>query len=325
VAIRIQLGTVDLARVRFAISPAYETVMALSTLRAPGEHPVHVPWTAWAREHTRDIPDLRLLDALVAYHAKPASLMPPPDVRMPDMAAELRRIRAASARRIRADIDFLTRHDVRPPRVLREIHADPDRFLPRIVAALQAAHAALIAPHWARMSRVLEADIAYRAGILAESGAHGVFAGLHREVAWQEGELIVYGARGPSNPQTVTLTGQGLVLCPSVFSWPRVTVAMRPIAAGTLRYPARGIGTVWQPSTVPADAVAALLGRTRAAMLALLVAPATTGEIAERLDVTPGAVSQHLSVLRAAGLVASHRDGRTLLHMRTDRADALVR
>lgn len=324
-AIRIQLGAMDLAQVRFAISPAHETVLALSVLRAPGEHPVHLPWTSWARDRAGDIPDLKLLDALVAYHAKPASLMPPPDVRMPDMAAELRRIRAASPRKIRADIDFLTRHDVRPPRVLRDIHADPDAYLPRIVAALQAAYDALIEPHWAQVTRVLEADIAYRAGILAEQGAQGVLAGLHREVAWQEGELIVHGARTPSTPQPVALTGQGLVLCPSVFAWSRVTVAMRPIAAGTLRYPARGLGTVWQPSTVPADAVAALLGRTRAAMLALLVQPATTGDIAERLDVTPGAVSQHLSVLRGAGLVASHRDGRTLLHLRTARGDALLR
>jgi DNA-binding transcriptional ArsR family regulator len=57
----------------------------------------------------------------------------------------------------------------------------------------------------------------------------------------------------------------------------------------------------------------------------LLVTPTTTGDIASRLDVTAGAVSQHLSVLRAAGLVASHRDGRTLLHLRTARGDALLR
>jgi DNA-binding transcriptional ArsR family regulator len=102
-------------------------------------------------------------------------------------------------------------------------------------------------------------------------------------------------------------------------------VAMRPIAAGTLRYPARGIASLWEPDAVTSDALAALLGRTRAAMLALLAAPATTGDIAERLDVTPGAVSQHLGVLRAAGLVASRRDGRTLLHLRTERGDALLR
>lgn len=324
-AIRIQLGRLDLARMRFAVSPAYETVMAWSVLRAPGDTPIHVPWASWARDRLRDVPDAKLLDALTAYRAKPSSLMPPPDTRMPDMAAELRRIRAASPRQIRADIDFLTRHDVRPSRVLRDIHADPDAYLSRIVASLQAAHDAIIEPHWGRMVRVLDADIAHRAGILAADGAAAVFAGLHREVVWQEGELIVQGARGPANPQTVALTGQGLVLCPSVFAWPRVTVAMRPIAAGTLRYPARGIASLWEPDAVTSDALAALLGRTRAAMLALLAAPATTGDIAERLDVTPGAVSQHLGVLRAAGLVASRRDGRTLLHLRTERGDALLR
>jgi helix-turn-helix protein/uncharacterized protein DUF5937 len=325
VVIRIELGRLDLAGVRFAVSPAYETVMAWSALRAPGESAIHVQWTSWARNRLGDIPDVKLLDALTAYRAKPSSLMPPPDARMPDMAGELRRIRAASPRLIRADIDFLTRHDVRPSRVLRDIHADPDAYLPRIVAALSAAYDALIEPHWARMVRVLDADIAHRAGILAADGAAGVFAGLHREVAWQEGELIVQGVRGPASPQTVALTGQGFVLCPSVFGWPRVTVAMRPIAAGTLRYPARGIAALWAPEAVTSDALAALLGRTRAAMLALLAAPATTGDIADRLDVTPGAVSQHLGVLRAAGLVTSRRDGRTLLHLRTERGDALLR
>jgi hypothetical protein len=321
-AVRIKLGNLNLAGLRFAISPVHETVMALAVLRAPGENAVHLSWASWARDRAGAVPDLKLLDALLAYHAKPASLLPPPDTRMPDIAAELRRVRAASPRRIRADIDFLTRHDVRPPRVLRDIHADPDAYLPRTVAALGAAHQTLIAPHWPSIVRVLDADIAYRAGIIASQGPAAVFAGFHREVAWRDGELIVQGTRAPADP--VVLTGQGLVLSPSVFAWSRVAVALRPIADGTLRYPARALGTVWQPDTDVADGLAGLLGRTRAAMLALLATPATTGDIASRLDVTPGAVSQHLSVLRAAGLVASHRDGRTLLHLRTARGDALL-
>lgn len=320
-AVHIELGNLDLTGVRFAVSPAYETVMAVSVLRAPGESPPHSSWATWARPRLRDIPDLKLLDALTGYHAKPVSLLPPPDTRRPDMAAELRRIRAASPRRIRADLDFITRHDVRPPKVLRDVHADPDAYLPRIVAALAAAHELLVEPHWARIVRVLDADIAYRAGIMAEHGADGVFAGLHREVAWREGELVV---EANTAPPPVVLAGQGLVLCPSVFAWSRVTVVVRPIAAGTLRYPARGVGTLWEPDAVPPDGLAGLLGRTRAAMLQLLDRPATTTEIAQRLDVTAGAVSQHLGVLRAAGLVASHRDGRTLLHLRTGRGDALL-
>jgi hypothetical protein len=325
VAVHIKLGTLDLSRVWFAISPAYETVMALSAVRAPGENTLHLPWASWARPRLRGIPDLKLLDALIAYHAKPASLIPPPDVRMPDIADELRRIRSASPRRIRADIDFITRHDIRPPRVLREVHADPDAFLPRIVAALGAVHDAVIEPQWPRMRRLLEADIRYRTAVMAEQGAHGVFAGLHGEVAWREGDLVVHGARTSADPPSLALTGQGLVLCPSVFAWSRVTVAVRPIAAGTLRYPARGIAALWSADGTSTDALAALLGRTRAAMLDLLAEPTTTGHIADRLGVTAGAVSQHLGVLRASGLVASRRDGRTLLHLRTERGDALLR
>lgn len=45
---------------------------------------------------------------------------------------------------------------------------------------------------------------------------------------------------------------------------------------------------------------------------------------ARSLGVTQGAVSQHLSVLRDAGLVSTHRDGRVLLHMRTGRAGLLL-
>jgi DNA-binding transcriptional ArsR family regulator len=59
-------------------------------------------------------------------------------------------------------------------------------------------------------------------------------------------------------------------------------------------------------------------------MLNVLTQPATTSDLAARLDVTPGAISQHLGVLRAAGLVTTSRDGRVVLHLRTERAEALL-
>ncbi|MBM7493309.1 DNA-binding transcriptional ArsR family regulator [Micromonospora luteifusca] len=39
---------------------------------------------------------------------------------------------------------------------------------------------------------------------------------------------------------------------------------------------------------------------------------------------SPAGVSQHLTSLRAAGLVVTHRRGRTLLSARTDLAEALL-
>jgi hypothetical protein len=321
VAIRIMLRGVELARLRFAISPVYETVMALNVLRQPGVHAVHLPWVRWARPRLSGLPDLDLLRALVADdRVKPAFLMPAPDARLPDLAEELRRVRATPSRQVRENLAGLARRDG----PVAELAHAPRAGLRRVASALQACFDALIAPHWTRMVHVLEADIGYRAGILVAGGTERLFTDLHPEVLWADGELVLYPHRAPTRPATVALAGRGIVLCPSVFCWPRVTASVRPVTAGTLRYPARGCATLWESTPPAPDALAALLGRTRAALLAALARPATTAELSVALAVTAGAVSQHLGVLRAAGLVATRRDGRAVLHLRTHRAEALL-
>ncbi|MDG4808648.1 helix-turn-helix domain-containing protein [Micromonospora sp. WMMD1120] len=60
-------------------------------------------------------------------------------------------------------------------------------------------------------------------------------------------------------------------------------------------------------------------------LLTELVAPLSTTELARRSGMTAGGVSQHLGALRAAGLVLTHRRGRTLISARTDLAEALLR
>jgi len=56
----------------------------------------------------------------------------------------------------------------------------------------------------------------------------------------------------------------------------------------------------------------------------VLATPASTTDLARRYEITPGAVSQHLTVLRRCGLVASHRVGRRVLYRRTPAADTLL-
>jgi len=318
----IPLGGLELARVRFAVSPAYETVMALAALQRPGVHAIHLPWTRWARPRLPDHPGVRLLLDLVANdRLKPAFLLPAPDARLPALGDELRRIKAVTPSRVREELRLLT---VDTPRT-RRLAEHPRDGLREAAEALAACHEAVIAPHWTRMQRVLEADIAYRAGLLAQGGIEQLFAGLHDEVVFADGVLRVHPRRPPYDGKPVQLNGNGLILCPSVFCWPRVTASVRPVAAGTLRYPARGVATLWERPEPASDALAALFGRTRAEILTTLAQPATTTDLATRLGVTAGAISQHLTVLRGAGLVSTSRDGRTVLHLRTDRADPLFR
>jgi DNA-binding transcriptional ArsR family regulator len=317
VRIRIQLAGAELARVRFAISPVYETVMALAVLARPGVHAVHLPWARWARPRLATVDNLPLLRALVSRDGfKPGFLMPAPAARMPDMTDELRRVRSTKVADARAETATLT------SRLARQFHEDPRAGLPLVVDALRRCYDLVIAPHWDRMVRLLDADIAFRAGALAAGGFESLFTDLHHDVAWAGEELIVHPRQSPST--TVNVRGHGLVLCPSVFCWPRVTASTAPPTAGTLRYPARGVATLWEAAEPAPEALANLIGRTRAAILARLGTPQTTGGLAAGLGVTAGAVSQHLTVLKDAGLVATHREGRTTLHLRTDRAQALL-
>ncbi|MCO5993395.1 ArsR/SmtB family transcription factor [Actinoallomurus rhizosphaericola] len=67
-----------------------------------------------------------------------------------------------------------------------------------------------------------------------------------------------------------------------------------------------------------------MLGRSKALLLGELDTPASTTHLAHRIGMTAGAVSQHLTALRSAGLVGSHRTGRYVLYTRTSTGEALL-
>jgi DNA-binding transcriptional ArsR family regulator len=196
---------------------------------------------------------------------------------------------------------------------------------------------------------------------LAETGSGAVLNDLHPAVTWTDRQARSATATLPTptpppiNPQAavpdVALTQEpaapvdwgggrlevdqrhctaadvpnaaGLVLVPSVFVWPSVMT----VWAGEvpqLAYPARGVATLWERSSWAPDALGAVIGRGRARLLAELGAPLSTTELARRTGISAGGVSQHLSALRAAGLVVTHRQGRAVLNSRTAVADALL-
>jgi hypothetical protein len=178
-----------------------------------------------------------------------------------------------------------------------------------------------VSPDWSRMRLVLEADITHRARQLATGGAHLLFCDLHRNVRWRDGVLRVDQMIARHE---VDGSGRGLRLVPSLFSHkpaPPVSAAEAPMLA----YPSRGAATLWEPRPEPdASALTALLGAPRTTVLRLLAEPLPTVELARRLGVTPSAVSQHLKVLHATGLVTRARDGRRVLYRRTALGDQLA-
>jgi DNA-binding transcriptional ArsR family regulator len=125
--------------------------------------------------------------------------------------------------------------------------------------------------------------------------------------------------------ETLSLDGRGLLFVPSAFVWPGLLVIAKRPWQPTLLYPARGIGTLWDPERPAARAaLGALLGARRADVLSALDAPRSTTEVARALDVSAASASQHLTVLRDAGLVNAHRVGRSVLYARSPAGESLA-
>jgi DNA-binding transcriptional ArsR family regulator len=339
----LELDVADLAATRFAISALSETVRAVQLLGDRETPAVNAPWVRWARRELgwRPLRLPRLWPLIVnGLPTHPEFLVPAPESRMPELGAELARLRATPAEAVRASLHRVW-EGYPWPESARELAARPRESLAEIAAEIDECYQRLVAPHWERIRPVLEADIAYRAGLLAGGGARSLFSDLHPDLHWSGGTLTLTDTdQGPS-PFKVALGPDGVVLMPSIFNWPRVSPSRATSTQTIMLYPARGAATVWEgpdwenrawPGSAWAgdgdggeQAAEALLGAPRVRLLAALRSPATTTALARRLGVTPSAVSQHLAVLHRGGLVGKRRSGRTVLYQTTALGLALLR
>lgn len=244
----------------------------------------------------------------------PDFLTPPPEGPLTDIEEELALIRATPRAQVRREVGAMDR----PPLV---------PSLDALVDTLAAYWDRALEPDWPRIRAFLQADIQHRARVLADVGPARLLASLHPSCEWEGNTLIVRApncvVRAPNCDVDVDLGGRGLLLVPSAFLWDKPNTIINEPWQPTLLYPARGIGTLWdEPSS--SCALETLLGANRAAVLEACEAPRSTTEIARRLGLTPGGVSQHLKILRGAGLVQAERAGREVLYVRSEAADALL-
>jgi DNA-binding transcriptional ArsR family regulator len=318
--VRFAFSATDMARTRFAVSPLWEVVASVRTLRTAGPHALH---RGWIREVAPRLAAAGLDSGLLTDLVPPTGytpdfITPPPLPGNGGLDAELRVVAATPVEAVRGE---LLEYGLRSERI-RRLYDDPAAGLARLTAEITAYWDVALAPYWPRVQAVLEADVFHQARRLATDGAGAVLGSLHPTVRWSAGTLTVTHKYCAAE---ATLADKGMVLVPSVFAWSSVATTLETSAAKQLIYPSRGWGSVWEESraAVP-DAVAAVLGRTRALLLAELTAPASTSELAGRTGLSAGGVNQHLTALRDAGIVSAHRVGRSVLYMRTAVAESLL-
>jgi DNA-binding transcriptional ArsR family regulator len=337
----MKLEVPDLAATRFTTSPLCETVKAVQLLGNPFPPSVNRPWLRWAqRELERRplrVPWLWPL-AVTGLPYFPEFLIPAPAGRRPSFADGLAQVCATPAAAVRASLGRVFGDGPWPASAL-DLAQRPADSLGKIAAELTECYQRLLLPHWDQIRSVLDADIAYRTGRLADGGARALFADISPGLHWTGDTLVLSDAAGDEPVFRVSLAPDGLVLMPSVFNWPDTSVRRSTSTQSTLMYPARGVATVWQSlprspvaaadGSAAADggaaAAAELLGAVRARLLDMLRSPATTTTLARQLGVTPSAVSQHLAALHRGGLVDRQRSGRSVLYATTDLGLAFLR
>jgi DNA-binding transcriptional ArsR family regulator len=320
--IEITLAHSDLARVRFAHSPVEELVASLRVLQDPGRQFMYGRWLAAARPRLQGL-RLELLTALAPTgRYLPAFLFPPSTQSWGDLAGELKQIAASPPAMVRAELDKV--REGRPlPAVLRPLYDDPAGQLPALAEELARYWRAAVEPFWQRVRALCTADLAYRMEQFADGGLARMLETLHPDLSFTDERLRIDKLHHCSH--RFDLAGTGIVLVPCAFTWPTLSVDCCAVEQPALIYPPRGVAELWQDGhAARSDPLSALLGRTRASLLASLALPRTTTQLAQQLGLSPAAVSQHLKILKDTALVTTQRRGRMVLYQRTPAATTLL-
>jgi DNA-binding transcriptional ArsR family regulator len=312
----------DVLAVRFAYSPAWETQAAVRTFTDDRARSYHEPWQHVVRDRVARLDLAPLLAVQPRRGYVPDFLAPPPRTAQPRLRDQLAEIRATPPAEVARELERCREsvEDEGYRRLLDSFLADPAAARDLLATRTHDAWQAIVGPFWARIRTLLDRDVERRSRTLVRYGLRRVLDELHPRIRWTRRGLLCADGIG----ETVTVGERGLVLMPSAYLWPNVAAIVDEPWLPTLAYPARGIADLWRAPTAPPDALARLLGRTRALVLAALDQPLSTTTLAELLELSPAGASRHLLALRDAGLVSAARHGHEMRYRRTSLGSELM-
>ncbi|MEU8235443.1 helix-turn-helix transcriptional regulator [Actinoplanes sp. NPDC048967] len=316
--LRLWLRPADLTRIRFAdrLHPAGTVLLASQALR---QQPVAAALPALARRVATAAPVLRPLHHLLPSQGFVPDFMTPWEG-LGSIEEGLDAIRSTPAKRVRAEVSAAYA-DVTVSAARRRFAAADPQVLDTLVIAMRSYFDQVLAPDWPALQRTHRLFVGEAASRYALAGADGVLTGLHRAIRWRAPVLEVDTWQNGE----LRLGGHGLLLVPSPFAGPRPRVLVAPDRPALIVYPVEPpAGLDSRPSS--SAALAGLFGRTRSVVLIHAAGPGrhTTSTIARQAGISVSSSSEHLSALRAAGLIASRREGGAIVHRATTLGRDLV-
>ena len=253
----------------------------------------------------------------------PDFVNPPPGSPLAEFEDELATMVATPAAQIAAEVRYAYGGAELPP-VLEPFLSEPKKSIEALAELMREYWARCHAEHWPRVRSLLEHDVLHRSRQIADGGTARLFCDLDPSGELERGSAADRVRR--VRVTTSTSTSAGLLLVPSVFVWPKVTILTLEPWQPTLRLPGAGHRHALEPRRVAArrtrssgwwDAPARLL-------LTALDSPRSTTELAGELGLTPGGVSQHLDRAARRRARLRPRVARSVLYLRSAEGDALL-
>ncbi|MFF0367241.1 MULTISPECIES: winged helix-turn-helix domain-containing protein [unclassified Micromonospora] len=325
--LKIHFSGEDILRTRVApaADPVWELVLSLHLLQGRGRDPLTENWRRTVSRGLRQdaaSDQLRLLFVL----SPPRGYFPDfltPYASVDGFEAGLEAVRSTPTERLHRDLSVLATENPLPSSAGALARGEVGA-LRHLAESMEQYRSLAINPYWSRIQSAVAADRSRRARALLDGGMEGLLTSLRPAMRWENRVLEV---RDYPHSRELHLDGRGLLLVPSFFCAATPVALLDPALPPVLVYPVDRLGgLVAADGAGPAgrDSLAALLGRTRAAVLQASDDGCTTGEVARKLNISPAAASQHATVLRNAGLLVSQRDRNTVLHTLTPLGRAML-
>jgi DNA-binding transcriptional ArsR family regulator len=297
-----------------AVSPLAEFGSALHVWQDPGHHD-RADWAppisagllsrterwAWTVQKHRSSPFVTVPAPAETFHEQLVRLQAMPAREL--AAGLLRPLRRVSE----AGMRFGPARSPAVAELIDRLHHDPDEPVADFLDFLKCSWDEWFADEWARIQPVLAARARHFAQLVAASGAPAALAAL--DPALTAGADRVTLAEVCHNRHDVS--GRGLVVLPSTFTWPHVWV---------VDVPDQPLVLIHAAGTAPAAAPSLPLVLARLEAMAhpqrfrvaqtILSEALTAGEVAELVHADPTLVNRHLRVLARAGLARTSRRGR---------------
>ncbi|HEU5081936.1 MAG TPA: DUF5937 family protein [Acidimicrobiales bacterium] len=341
----------------FAWSPLFEAVLSLRSVAQPKRTPMHLPWV----RRCRDLPDdlqaeihelIRPFDRFIPGIFEVGLLGDSPsfedelaafdalddDIVVHELSIavgnatctdpdtfDVSRVHDPAHRaEVLAAADALGRGDL-----ARAVFDDPAATRKRYSQLLERYWDLAFHEEWDRLLPRIEAEVTAGARALVTGGVPGLVAELLPEGRWDPETTSVVIAKDWDGACDIAERG-GMLFVPTVYGWPCVIMDLAPPWPASVFFPLRDMRTPEVPHATDHEVVSgfkALGDETRLQIARMVAGEArSTKELAELLSLSDSAISRHLKILEAAGIVAGQRDGYFVLYrLVPERLDVLGR